>query len=603
MRAIGRSIGRAVWAAVIASGLASMVAIVATAAGPPYPDPIVGVAVYDTADVLSDDTEARLEQRIDAIEAATGAEIVVFTQVKPESDTEFEAAADAEALGRQWGVGREGFDDGLVILLDLDESLCHGQVQLNAADGFRAAYLSNQQRDRIFEDRMLPHLRDCDMDAALRAAMDEIAAVMTPGSQDELTAARVLDALVGIVVAPIVLFGFVGFMVLSWWRLGRDPHYADSASIHIPAPPPELTPASAALLYDGESSRRTLTTALVDLATRGQITFDEVEEGLVFKTRKVAIVMGAPSPRDAAQEYERHQAQEIPSSEAERFALRELSALGSRIEPDDLLKFGPKAREFDEKLEAYAVAKGWFRGAPGKVKTRWRVISSIAIGLGSVAAIIGANLPSGGFTALGGAAVIAGIVGFVIAGWMPARTKSGALTRIMLSAFRRTLEKTMAVSRSMDQVVREVGLPWLDSPDRAVVWGVALGLHPQVEEVLKRTADDLGEQRVAGGSVYVPAWYGSSSSGSGWGGSGGGGGGLMSSSAIPNFGGMMAVLGWRGRWRLRWWRRVRWWRRRRRVLAEPSATLRLHGCRRHDGDVLRPAQCRGSRRGGRADGG
>ena len=58
------------------------------------------------------------------------------------------------------GVGREGFDDGLAILFDLDESLCHGQVQLYAAPGYRASYLTNEDRQAIFEQDMLPHLRD-----------------------------------------------------------------------------------------------------------------------------------------------------------------------------------------------------------------------------------------------------------------------------------------------------------------------------------------------------------------------------------------------------------------------------------------------------------
>jgi hypothetical protein len=34
-------------------------------------------------------------------------------------------------------VGRRGFDDGLGILFDMDESLCHGQVQLDAGAGSR----------------------------------------------------------------------------------------------------------------------------------------------------------------------------------------------------------------------------------------------------------------------------------------------------------------------------------------------------------------------------------------------------------------------------------------------------------------------------------
>jgi uncharacterized membrane protein YgcG len=520
------------------------VAATAMAAGPPYPDPIVGVAVYDEAGVLSSDAEAELESRIDEIEAATGAEIVIYTQVKPESDTVAEAEADAVALGEQWGVGREGFDDGLVILLDLDESLCHGQAQLNAAVGFREAYLSNAARQRIYDERMLPRLRECDMDGAMLVAMEEIGAATIPERAAELNRARLVDAIIGIVIAGIVVIGFVGWMVLSWWRYGRDPKLADSDSIHIPAPPPELTPASAALVYDGVSSRRTLTTAMIDLASRGHIAFDEIEEGLLLKSKKVAILIGAPAPDDPEDEYERSQAQRTPISEAEQYALKELGdiAADGRIEPDDMLKFGSHVATFDKKLEAYAVKKGWFTRAPKEAVRRWRRWAVVVAVIGAVALIVGFNIPSGGLVSLGVGSLAAAIVGFVISGWMPARTKSGALTRIMLSAYRRTLEKTMAMARSMDQVVREAGLPWLDSPDRAVVWGVALGLHPQVEEVLKRTADDLGDGRVGVGSAYTPAWYGSFSTGGGSY-SGGPGGSIMSSSAIPSFGGMMAVLG------------------------------------------------------------
>ena len=72
----------------------------------------------------------------------------------------------------------------------------------------------------------------------------------------------------------------------------------------------------------------------------------------------------------------------------------------------------------------------------------------------------------------------------------------------------------------------------------SMCWFLALGLQKEVEDVLERSVEDLRKGRVA--AAYVPAWYATSSSG---GGSGGGGGGLFSSSAIPNFGGMMAVLG------------------------------------------------------------
>ena len=73
--------------------------------------------------------------------------------------------------------------------------------------------------------------------------------------------------------------------------------------------------------------------------------------------------------------------------------------------------------------------------------------------------------------------------------------KGDAGQRSWLLAYRRTLEKTMYQARSMDQVVTEAKLDWLDTPDRAVVWATALGLGAAVEDVLSRTMDDTRSPR------------------------------------------------------------------------------------------------------------
>ena len=72
------------------------------------------------------------------------------------------------------------------------------------------------------------------------------------------------------------------------------------------------------------------------------------------------------------------------------------------------------------------------------------------------------------------------------------------MIRAMLAAYRRTLQKTMAQARSMQQVVDEAGLDWLETPDQAVVWGTALGLQDEIEGVLSRSLEDVkagGDQR------------------------------------------------------------------------------------------------------------
>src|SRR3990172_6933831 len=89
-----------------------------------FPPPVEGQAVYDPAAVLSPEVERALETRIDAIEARSGAEVAVYAQVDPAATEESNLAAAGGLMG-QWGVGREGCDDGLVILVSLQEDLVH----------------------------------------------------------------------------------------------------------------------------------------------------------------------------------------------------------------------------------------------------------------------------------------------------------------------------------------------------------------------------------------------------------------------------------------------------------------------------------------------
>jgi hypothetical protein len=128
---------------------------------------------------------------------------------------------------------------------------------------------------------------------------------------------------------------------------------------------------------------------------------------------------------------------------------------------------------------------------------------------------------------------------------MPAVTMPGAMIRAMLAAYRRTLEKTMAQARSMQQVVDEAGLDWLDTPDQAVVWGTALGLQKEIEGVLERSLEDVRRGGTSPGFVpYFPAWYqGSSGAPLTAATATGSGGGLFSNSGVPDIGGMMSALG------------------------------------------------------------
>ena len=148
---------------------------------------------------------------------------------------------------------------------------------------------------------------------------------------------------------------------------------------------------------------------------------------------------------------------------------------------------------------------------------------------------------SGGF--LGAAAIgLAGAFTLVMAWLMPSRTQLGSMLRAMLAAYKRTLAATMNMSASMDEVARRKPLPWVDTPDAAMAWGVALGLNSEIDAVMHRTMDEQERgprQRLVSGLVVDAPhrWL------PGGGGGGGAGGGLYSAGAIPDIGSMVSAIG------------------------------------------------------------
>jgi uncharacterized membrane protein YgcG len=500
--------------------------------GPPFPDPVTDITVYDYARVIAPDVEASLAATIAGIEARTGAEVAIYTQVKPESDTFAEAERDAIALMDQWGVGRRGFDDGLVVLVDLDESRCHGQVVLYAGPGYRSAFLTNADRQAVFERDMLPHLRACDFDSALLAGMARVDANATPERARALELARQVDVVTGLVVAPLVVFGLLGWAGWNWLRYGRDPEVLDDPSILMPAPPPGLTPAAAAVILDGRARRHALTTALVDLAARGEIRFRQGAEGDRDGAATLEVDVLTPDERNPRIARNRQH----PLGEAEAWTLERLRRHADskgRLDRKRLQRFGEDADGFEDRIERHVAGSGWYREPPERSTDRWSYRAGVVLLLGVGSLVAGWVLPSDGLLLLGAGVVGAAILMFLIARAMPQRTMQGALVHAWLAAYRRTLQKTLEQSRSIDQVVASGAVPWLESADQAVVWGYALGLQGEVEEVLERSIEAIrGEP--TGTSVYVPAWFVASGAASG-----GSGGGLH----IPDIRGMAAVLG------------------------------------------------------------
>ena len=164
--------------------------------------------------------------------------------------------------------------------------------------------------------------------------------------------------------------------------------------------------------------------------------------------------------------------------------------------------------------------------------------------LGAAATFVGFSLPSNGALLVGGALIVAAVATFALARVMPQRTLEGARMYAQLAAYRRTLQKTLEQARTMDQVVSSHVLPWVETPDQAVVWAYALGLHEEVEEVLERSIEDVRAGAASPTRTYFPLWFGAGARAETHisGASRGAAAGLFSGGLVPDFGSMTAAL-------------------------------------------------------------
>lgn len=535
---------RALGAGLLLAGLAASSAV---AAGPPFPDPVEDQAVYDTAGIFQPSTIAELESIIDGAEARSGAEMVVYTQVVP-GIGETENFENARALVDQWGIGRSGFDDGLVLMIGMQANMINGRVALFGGSGFLDAYASEGDLQSIVDDDFVPLAVQGDLDGAALATMREVDRRITPGGQERMQTKRVINAVLGLVGAPIALLGTLFLAWNKWRREGDDPELTDSPSILMAGPPAEMTPALATVIRQGRANQHTINTVLAELAGSGRLEFHNLD-----RVREVKSDDDPDPLTDPAIELKRGGFGQIALGEPQLEAwdkIQRLAGGSTTLSRERLWKVNATLAPVKGALEYQAVKIGWLARMPGPSIAR---MSGMGIGIAVIGIGIGIGgfiLPMSGALLLGVALVLggAGTVGFGLA--MSQRTGAGAYVDAMLTAYRRTLRKTMELARNMGEVVEQPEINKLaDTPDKAVVWGIALGLHDEVNDVLAR---GLEEQRRTTGSIagaYYPYWLGSTRS-AGWsaasataGGPIMGSGSGFSDSALPDFGGMLSALG------------------------------------------------------------
>ncbi|MEK7330473.1 MAG: TPM domain-containing protein, partial [Candidatus Eisenbacteria bacterium] len=132
-----------------------------TSAGPAIPA-AVGF-VNDHAGKLDETTRARLEAFLDQLKRKTGAEfaVLVMPSTAPVSPSEYKVA-----VFQRWGLGRKGQDDGLLMLVAIEER----EVRFETGYGLEGT-LPDGLQSRIFREEMAPRFRAGDWAGGITAGV------------------------------------------------------------------------------------------------------------------------------------------------------------------------------------------------------------------------------------------------------------------------------------------------------------------------------------------------------------------------------------------------------------------------------------------------
>ncbi|MFC0202869.1 TPM domain-containing protein [Novosphingobium soli] len=127
--------------------------------------------VSDAAGELGADAERMLAIRLQALEQATGHQMVVVTIP---SLNGADIADYTLALARRWGIGRKGPDDGVVVLLAPNDR----KVRIEVGKGLEAS-LSDRFCWHVIQRDMLPRFKENDFAGGLQRGVTALADKVT----------------------------------------------------------------------------------------------------------------------------------------------------------------------------------------------------------------------------------------------------------------------------------------------------------------------------------------------------------------------------------------------------------------------------------------
>jgi uncharacterized protein len=185
--------------------------------------PALSGRIVDEAGLLSADDTAAIQQELAALETASTDQLVVVTLKSLQG---YEIEDFGYRLGRAWGIGQKGKDNGVLLIVAPSER----KVRIEVGRGLEPV-MTDALSKLIIENAILPAFRRGDFPGGIRAGVRDIKDVLLGDAEAVKERARVAQQSSGPDMLQILLLLFwAGLVIYILWAVYRSSLAAQNVS-------------------------------------------------------------------------------------------------------------------------------------------------------------------------------------------------------------------------------------------------------------------------------------------------------------------------------------------------------------------------------------
>lgn len=186
--------------------------------------PTVPTLVADNANVFTSSQRMALEDKLNTLSRESSTQILVYTTTDLHG---YDIADFGQRLGEGWGVGQDGFDNGIVIVYKPKTDTTSGEVTIQTGYGIEPL-IPDITCKQIIEQRMIPYFRQgLEYEGIVRAVDACIELVEGEFTADNNSNADESDSSVETILffALLLIGGYVLYAAYGQFTIGRRPSF------------------------------------------------------------------------------------------------------------------------------------------------------------------------------------------------------------------------------------------------------------------------------------------------------------------------------------------------------------------------------------------